>query len=188
MNKSKAADLLAFAADLELLASSLGAGLQLEEASGYLTRHGSEVHRSHWQKLVSRLNAQLPLLVALHDFKVSAADFWADQLCEIIITCEVYNSTLVSSEVVKLARSVRQVGDFKADSQRRLNAAKGVAWLALASPWILLLLLCGRPENREYFLEPQGIALLVAGGAASVASYFISKSIASIPITRRVFA
>jgi len=188
MKRSDGADALAFASDLELLASSLEAGLPLEEATSYLTRHGSDQYRNHWQKLFSRLNAELPLQVALHDFKLAVADHWADQLCEIIITCEVYNSHLVSSEITKLARLVRRVGAVMVDSNRRLGAAQSVSWLALASPWLLLLMLCGREENRAVFGQPTGLAMLLAGAGASVLAYFVSKRIAVIPMARRVFA
>jgi len=180
--------LLEYASDLELLSSSLAAGLPLDEASAYLTRHGSPHHRARWLKLHSRLVAGLPLQSALHDFKVGSADAWSDQLCEIVMACEVYNSSLLSNEIIDQAAFMRQAGDLLVDAKRRLSAAKSIAWLALAAPWLLVLMLSSRTENRQVFLQPQGLAILAIGVVASALAFQISKRIATLPEMNRVFA
>ncbi len=188
MTKNKSTDLLQFASDLDLLSSSLAAGLPLVDATGYLVEHGSTGFRANWQKLFTRLNAELPLHLALHDFKIAAEDFWCDQLCEIIITCEVYKATLVSSEVLKLASLVRQAGEANLESKRRISAATSISWLALASPWLLLAMLISRPENLAVFLQPEGLFIILAGLAASIAAFVISKRISTVAPRNRVFA
>jgi tight adherence protein B len=188
MIKSKSQPRLALAADIELLASSISAGLPMDQATDYLARHGSAEYGGIWKKLNLRLDAGLPLHLALHDFKVSASDRWVDQFCEIVITCDVYRSSLLAAELGRLAQQVRQVGEAEIDVSRRIASAKSVALLALAAPWILLLMLLGKAENREVFLRPEGLGILSIGVFASVLALFLSSRIALVPEQHRVFA
>ena len=188
MNKSEGRELLSFASDLELLSSSLSAGLPLANATVYLVEHGSAHFRSDWQKLSSRLQAELPMQLALHDFKIAAASYWSDQLCEVLIACDVYKSTIAAAEVLKLAHLVRQVGEVTLESQRRISAAKSIAWLALSAPWLLLIMLSLRTENLQVFLKPEGMLIVLAGAAASLTAFLLSQRISSVAPLKRVFA
>lgn len=187
MSKSKGQPRLALASDLELLSSSIGAGLAMHQATDYLARHGSDEFVGSWKKLNQRLEAGLALHLALHDLKVSAKDRWVDQFCELVITCDVYRTSMLSSELVRLAGQVRQVGEAETDLSRRIASARSVALLALAAPWILLAMLLGKSENREIFLKPEGLGIIALGLLGSAMAFYLSRRIAHVPAVQRVF-
>lgn len=183
----KANQEIELAADLELLSSSIGSGLSLEQASEYLTRFGSPTNQGLWSKLHQRLSGGVALNLALQDLRVNAASRWVDDFCELVITCDIYRNQSLASELNVLASWLRQYATARQEIQQRIGSAKSIAYLALCAPWILLLVLSGREENRTIFFSAMGFLVLLAGVFASAVAAFASARISKIPNPVRVF-
>ena len=179
---------LDLAVDLELFSSSLEAGLPIEQCAEYLANNRSSSYHQTWMRLHQRLAAGFSLQLAIHDVKQFAQDRWIDLVCELAITCDVYRQQALVSELAELARWLRRYSEVRADARSRIRSASSVAWLALAAPWVLLVVLLGRPENQSIFFEPIGLLTISVGVAASVFAAFISRRIASTPVPDRNFA
>jgi tight adherence protein B len=63
------------------------------------------------------------------------------------------------------------------------NAGK----LGLAAPWIVLGLLCTRPEAARAYATPQGTVLLLVAAAVTLVAYRVMLAIGRLPDDRRWF-
>jgi tight adherence protein B len=62
------------------------------------------------------------------------------------------------------------------------------ARVAAAAPWLVLLLVASRPQGARAFDSATGIAVLLAGGVATVAGYRLMLRIGRLPEEPRVLA
>ena len=58
--------------------------------------------------------------------------------------------------------------------------------LALAAPWLILLLLSTRPQAVAAYNQPAGAVVLAGGAAVSFVAYRVMLRIARLPTERRV--
>jgi tight adherence protein B len=73
-------------------------------------------------------------------------------------------------------RAIRASSSVSQQIQAKQGWVLGTAKIAVAAPWLIVVLLSGRPENAAAYSSLQGSMLLLAGLAASVvAVYLISK-------------
>lgn len=74
------------------------------------------------------------------------------------------------------SRAIRASSSVSQQVQAKQGWVLGTAKIAVAAPWLIVVLLSGRPENAAAYSSLQGSMLLLAGLAASVvAVYLISK-------------
>lgn len=74
------------------------------------------------------------------------------------------------------SRAIRASSSVSQQIQAKQGWVLGTAKIAVAAPWLIVVLLSGRPENAASYSSLQGSMLLLAGLAASVvAVYLISK-------------
>jgi tight adherence protein B len=89
----------------------------------------------------------------------------------------------VADRIVEALRLTREVGgELEARQSWTVNAAR----LAVAAPWIVLVLLASRPEAVMAYNTPVGAAVLLGGLAVSLVSYAIMLRIGALPEEQRV--
>lgn len=82
----------------------------------------------------------------------------------------------------------------RADWQVREDALAKQAWiraaskLGVAAPWIVLVLISGRPETQSSYSEPAGIALLVVGAVVSGFAFKLMQKLGTLPQEKRWLA
>ena len=82
----------------------------------------------------------------------------------------------------------------RADWQVREDALAKQAWiraasqLGVAAPWIVLVLISGRPETQTSYSEPAGIALLVVGAVVSGFAFKLMQKLGTLPQEKRWLA
>jgi tight adherence protein B len=81
-----------------------------------------------------------------------------------------------------LRESARTRSELEARQSWTVNAAR----LAVAAPWIVLVLLASRPEAAMAYNTPVGAAVLLGGLAVSLVSYAIMLRIGALPEEQRV--
>jgi tight adherence protein B len=82
----------------------------------------------------------------------------------------------------------------RADWQVREDALAKQAWiraaskLGVAAPWIVLVLISGRPETQASYSEPAGVALLVVGAVVSGFAFKLMQKLGTLPQEKRWLA
>ena len=85
-----------------------------------------------------------------------------------------------------LSGFLREDARTRAELETRQGWTVNAARLALAAPWLILLLLSTKPQAVEAYNQPAGAVVLVAGGAVSFVAYRVMIRIARLPVERRV--
>jgi tight adherence protein B len=113
----------------------------------------------------------------------------------------------VSDRIIESLRMAHEVGgselprilsnlqtSIRADWQVREDALAKQAWIRSASklgvsaPWLVLVMLSGRPETQASYQTPIGVGLLLAGAGVSAVAYRMMKKLGSLPDEKRWFA
>ena len=165
------------ASDIEVFAGGLRAGLNVEQCTNLTAANSSLEHQEVWHQFHSRLERGLDIYSTVYDLKELAKDFGFDSFFKSVVLARRHNLADLHKALLLQANFLRLHAQQLVTGASRIKAASGVALLALASPWLLLLLLSSRPENVDSFMSTQGFGLLVSGAIASLASVYISKQL-----------
>jgi len=74
----------------------------------------------------------------------------------------------------------------RAELETRQGWTVNAARLAVAAPWVVLAMLCTRPDSVQAYSRPAGIAVLAIGGVLSVVAYRVMVHIGRLPEESRV--
>ena len=85
-----------------------------------------------------------------------------------------------------LSTFLREDARTRAELETRQGWTVNAARLALAAPWLLLLLLASRPDAVAAYNTTAGAVVLLGGGAVSLVAYRVMLRIARLPTERRV--
>ena len=86
------------------------------------------------------------------------------------------------------SRAIRSGSSIAQQVQAKQGWVLGTAKIAVAAPWLIVVLLSGRPENAAAYASVQGSFLLLAGLAASVVAVFLIGKIGKVDEQIRVLA
>ncbi|KRF19396.1 type II secretion system protein F [Nocardioides sp. Soil797] len=170
------------------LASGVRAGMSLPEALVGLSSRGPEPLRPAFEKfaldyqVTGRFGDSLDLL------KDSLADPVGDRVVEALrIAREVGGGDL--------GRLLRNLSSYlRDDLHTRSELESRQAWtvngarLAVAAPWIVLLLMCFQPEIIQRYRSPAGALVLAGGALLCVVAYRLMMRIGRLPVDRRILA
>jgi tight adherence protein B len=94
-----------------------------------------------------------------------------------------------------LGRLLRSLSGFlREDARTRSELESRQAWtvngarLAVAAPWLVLLLMCFQPEVIQRYSTGAGIVVLVVGAAMCAFAYRVMVRIGRLPIERRILS
>jgi tight adherence protein B len=168
------------------LRSAIRAGLSLPEALMQLGYKGPEPLRGVFLDFAADYRSGGSFSLALDRLKDRLGDPVADRIVEALrLTREVGGSDLgrlLGTLSGFLRESARTRSELEARQSWTVNAAR----LAVAAPWILLLLMSTRPEAMAAYARPTGLAVLVVGLGVSALCYRLMLRIAALPEEERV--
>ncbi|MET4135713.1 type II secretion system F family protein [Pseudarthrobacter sp. PvP090] len=168
------------------LRSAIRAGLSLPEALIQLGHNGPEELRHVFRDFGSDYRSGGQFDPSLTRLKDRLADPVADRIVEALrLTREVGGSDLgrlLGTLAEFLRESARTRSELEARQSWTINAAR----LAVAAPWVVLMLLASRPEAVAAYSTPLGAAVLVGGLVVSLACYAIMLRIGALPAEERV--
>lgn len=84
--------------------------------------------------------------------------------------------------------TIRQESNIAQQVAAKQGWVLGTAKIAVAAPWLIVILLVSRPENAQVYTSFEGSLLLLFGLLASIFAIRMIAIIGSIEETRRVFA
>lgn len=170
------------------LRSAVRSGMSLPEGLMQLGVSGPEPLREPFVEFGKDYRAGQTLGVALGRLKLRLADPVGDRIvAALMITREVGGSDLgrlLSTLAEFLRENARTRSELEARQSWTVNAAK----LAVAAPWIVVLLLSLQHEAAEAYRGATGMAVLGAGLIVSLVCYRLMLRIGALPREVRVLA
>ena len=168
------------------LRSAIRAGLSLPEALIQLGDKGPEELRHVFREFGSDYRSGGQFDPSLTRLKDRLADPVADRIVEALrLTREVGGSDL-GRLLGTLAEFLRESARTRSELEARQSWTVNAARLAVAAPWIVLMLLASRPEAMAAYNTPLGAAVLIGGLAVSLVSYAVMLRIGALPTDERV--
>lgn len=170
------------------LASAVRAGLSLPEALTALGIRGPEPLRDAFVQFGLDYQVTGRFSDCLDRLKERLADPVGDRVVEgLRIAREVGGGDLG-----RLLRNLS--GYLRDDARTRSELESRQAWtvngarLAVAAPWLVLLLMCFQSEVIERYSSPAGMILLASGAGACVVAYRLMMRIGRLPTERRILS
>ncbi len=168
------------------LASGVRAGLSLPEALTQLGIRGPEQLRSAFVRFGEDYRATGRFAESLDRLKTNLADPVGDRVVEALRMAREVGGTDLGRLLRTLSTFLREDARTRAELETRQGWTVNAARLALAAPWVLLLLLSTQPSAVAAYNEPAGAVVLLVGGAVSAVAYRVMLRIARLPSERRV--
>jgi tight adherence protein B len=169
------------------LVASIRAGMPLPDALASLSERGPSALRPGFTRFEERWRRTGTVGPALDDLKQHFADPTADRLIEVLRMAREVGGTELPSVLRDLAVHLRQDLALRAEVEARQSWVTNAGKLGLAAPWIVLGLLCTRPEAATAYGTPQGTILLLAAAGVTVVAYRVMLAIGRLPEDRRWF-
>jgi tight adherence protein B len=168
------------------LRSAIRAGLSLPEALIQLSEKGPEELRHVFRDFGSDYRSGGHFDPALNRLKERLADPVADRIIEALrLTREVGGSDL-GRLLGTLGEFLRESARTRSELEARQSWTISAARLAVAAPWIVMVLLASRPEAVMAYNTAVGAAVLLGGLLVSVICYSIMLRIGALPEDERV--
>lgn len=173
---------------IDSLASSVRAGMSLPEALADLSMRGPSPLRPAFARFAAHYRVSGSFGESLAVLQFSSADPVADRvIASLRIAREVGGTDLgaVLRTLSSLLRAdLRARGEIEARQSWTISAAR----LAVAAPWITLVLLCTRSEAASAYRSPLGALILVICAVLTVVAYRLMLIIGRLPVERRTLA
>ena len=168
------------------LRSAIRAGLSLPEALMQLGYKGPEPLRGVFLDFAADYRSGGSFGVALDRLKERLADPVGDRIVEALRLTRDVGGTDLGRLLGTLADFLRESARTRRELEARQSWTVNAARLAVAAPWIVLLLLSTRPEAMAAYASPTGLAVLVVGLVVSVFCYRLMLRIGALPQEERV--
>lgn len=173
---------------VDMLGSAVRAGMSLPEAVIDMGVRGPEALRPAFTSFAADYRASGSFALALDDLKDSLRDPVADRvIVSLGIAREVGGSDL-GRVLATLSDFLRQDARARGEIEARQSWTVNAARVAVAAPWITLLLLCTRPETVAAYSTATGAVILIGSAVLSVVAYRVMTAIGRLPDEPRVLA
>lgn len=168
------------------LRSAIRAGLSLPEALVQLGQKGPVQLRDEFRSFGADYRASGHFEGALQKLKSTLADPVSDRIIEALrLTRDVGGSDL-GKLLGTLSEFLRDHARTRSELEARQSWTVSAARLAVAAPWIVLMLMSTRAEAVAAYNTPAGWAVLGGGLTISVICYRIMLRIGALPEEQRV--
>ena len=168
------------------LASGVRAGLSLPEALTALGVRGPEQLRSPFRRFGEDYRATGRFNESLDRLKSALSDPVGDRVIEALRMAREVGGTDLGRLLRTLSQFLREDARTRAELETRQGWTVNAARLALAAPWLILLMLSTKPQAVAAYNQPAGAVVLLGGGAVSFLAYRVMIRIARLPTERRV--
>ncbi len=168
------------------LASAVRAGLSLPEALSALALRGPEVLRPPFARFAADHRSSGRFGASLDRLKADLADPVGDRIVETLRVAREVGGSDLGRVLRTLAGFLREDARARAELETRQGWVVQAARLAVAAPWVVLLLLATQSTTLAAYDSPVGTAILLVGGAVCVVAYRVMLRIGRLPQDVRV--
>ena len=125
---------------------------------------------------------------ALTRLKADIANPVADRIIEALRMAHEVGGPELPRILSDLQTSVRADWQVREDALAKQAWIRAASKLGVAAPWIVLVLISGRPETQASYSEPAGIALLIVGAVVSGFAFKLMQKLGTLPQEKRWLA
>lgn len=168
------------------LTSAVRAGMGLPEAVGALAAKGPEPLRPAFGRFAAEYRATGRFTTALDRLRDDLADPVGDRVCEALRLARDVGGSDLGRLLRTLSTFLREDARTRGELLTRQGWTVNAARLAVAAPWLVLLLLGMQPSTLEAYDSPGGRLLLAVGGAVTLLAYRLMTRIGRLPEEGRV--
>lgn len=173
---------------VDMLGSAVRAGMSLPEAVIDLGGRGPESLRPAFTSFAADYRATGSFALALDHLKDALGDPVADRVVVSLHIARDVGGSDLGRVLATLSDFLRQDARARGEIEARQSWTVNAARVAVAAPWITLLLLCTRPETVAAYSTATGAAILLGSAALSVVAYRVMTAIGRLPDEPRVLA
>ncbi|RYU12891.1 type II secretion system F family protein [Nocardioides iriomotensis] len=170
------------------LASAVRAGLSLPEALSALGRRGPEPLRPHFDAFATDYQLTGRFGESLDRLKERLADPVGDRVVEGLRVAREVGGGELGGVLRNLSGFLRDDARTRSELESRQTWTVVGARLAVAAPWLVLLMLSFQREVIGRYASPEGALVLAFGGGLSVVAYRLMVRIGRLPVERRVLS
>ncbi|MDQ6874949.1 MAG: type II secretion system F family protein [Actinomycetota bacterium] len=168
------------------LASAVRAGMSLPEALSGLGTRGPEALRPAFLRFAADYRANGRFSECLDRLKTALADPVGDRICESLRMAREVGGTDLGRLLRTLSAFLREDARTRAELETRQGWTVNAARLAVAAPWLVLLLLATQSTTLAAYDTTAGVVLLAIGGGVCFVAYRFMLRIGRLPAERRV--
>ena len=168
------------------LVSGIRAGMSLPEAVMSLADRGPEEVRPEFARFAQDYRATGRFSDSLDALKAHLADPVADRIVEALRLTQQVGGTDLGRLLRTLAQMLREDLRTRGELEARQSWTVNGARLAVAAPWLVLLLLSTRGETASAYNTSAGVLVLATGAGLSVLAYWLMVRLGQLPEERRV--
>lgn len=168
------------------LTSGVRAGLSLPEALSAIGVRGPEQLRDPFKQFGSDYRTTGNFNDSLNRLKAMLADPVGDRVCESLRVAREVGGTDLGRLLSTLSGFLRDDARTRAELLARQSWSVNAARMAVAAPWLVLILLATQRETLQAYDTPTGTIILAAGAGLSLVAYRLMIRIGRLPEDRRV--
>ena len=168
------------------LASAVRAGMSLPEGLASLGARGPEPLRPAFARFGAAHRASGRFGPCLDQLKDDLADPVGDRVCETMRVAREVGGSDLGTVLRTLSELLRSDARTRSELETRQGWVVNAARLAVAAPWLVLLLLGSQSSTIKAYNSAGGAVLLGVGAAVCLAAYRIMLRIGRLPEERRV--
>jgi tight adherence protein B len=171
---------------IDNLASAVRAGMSLPEGVAALALRGPEPLRPPFARFGAAYRASGRFAQCIDALKEDLADPVGDRICETLRVARDVGGSDLGTVLRTLSELLRVDARTRAELETRQGWTVSAARLAVAAPWLVLLMLGTQSTTLTAFDSSGGVLLLGIGGAVCVIAYRIMLRIGRLPEEPRV--
>jgi tight adherence protein B len=168
------------------LVSGVRAGLSLPEALSALGESGPAELRPPFRRFAADHRATGAFVQCLDHLGADLADPVGDRVVEALRVAREVGGSDLGTVLRTLARFLREDGRTRGEVEARQSWTVNAARVALAAPWVVLLLHASQSSTVSAYNSAAGAVVLALGGATSYLAYWLMRRIGRLPDEQRV--
>ena len=168
------------------LGSAVRAGMSLPEAVSALAIRGPAPLQPAFARFGNSYRATGRFSPCLDQLKAELADPVGDRVCETLRVAREVGGSDLGTVLRALSELLRADARTRAELETRQGWVVNAARLAVAAPWLVLLLLGTQSSTLNAYNSSGGILLLIVGAGVCVVAYRMMLRIGRLPEEQRV--
>lgn len=168
------------------ITSGVRAGMSLPEALSQLAIRGPEELRPAFREFSEDYRLTGRFQECLDRLKESLSDPVADRLIESLRIAREVGGSDLGRLLRTLSKFLRDDARTRAELEARQSWTVNAARLAVAAPWLVLLMLSTRPESVQAYSSAKGALVLLSGAVVSALAYWVMLRLGRLAEDERV--
>jgi tight adherence protein B len=178
---------LAWPEVIDSLVSAASSGMSMNEAFLELSTSGPQSLRPNFRKVEAEVDAGSTLTQALSHLRNELAEVHVDRLVELVRIVSAAGGEGFYSALRLQGQQVRDDLALRGELESKQGWVSGTAKVAIIAPWLIVAMLCSRPENVQAYASAEGSGILLLGLVVSVFAYRLIQLLGRVSQPTRVF-